>query len=683
MSQAVEATEKHSAMPSFGLRRMTAIQAELDALNARLGEAEALLGTDAAKPLLSLRKTLDSLCPQITFVGQVKAGKTALVNALSGRPGLLPSDVNPWTSVVTSIQVNGQRPRNVRSEFTFFQRDEWEDLVKEGGRLGEMARRAGAHDELAEIRRQVNAMCEKSRARLGRNFELLLGQRHKYDHFDTALIERYVCLGDPEEDGADRQGRFADITRLAKLYIDEPAYPLPLLFQDTPGVNDPFLMREQITLKSVRGASLCVVVLSAAQALNAVDLALVQLLSSMENRRVIIFVNRIDELDRPETQVAEIRRSLTRTFDSQSLGGIGHIIFGCARWAEAALTGGLEQLRPDSRASLVRVVEAVGNADTPVNAQTAWIASGLPALQEAIGTIVEQTSARRVVEHVRRKLGNLVMGAANQALARCEAGEAPRSRLSPDELEARLHGLRLDTETQLAGASGDILARFDADIADITAAFIDQSLLALTDAFAQGVAGREKLDPMFLRTRTRVIYARAVRDARAMNDAVGQSASDALNAIYGALIGEDAGNLTVEPPQAPHMPPPVSLGRTILIDMQTPWWKSWLGRHRTPEALEQTYRPLIEIEVKGITDDVRACIETALEETTAAMALFLEEQGQIAAAIAERDAIQTASLAETRRLVAALRQLHGRIRGESDEALPPAGAKVMEFRNAV
>ncbi|MFD2855995.1 hypothetical protein ACFSZS_16145 [Seohaeicola zhoushanensis] len=121
------------------------------------------------------------------------------------------------------------------------------------------------------------------------------------------------------------------------------------------------------------------------------------------------------------------------------------------------------------------------------------------------------------------------------------------------------------------------------------------------------------------------------------------------------------------------MPPPVSLGRTILIDMQTPWWKSWLGRHRTPEALEQTYRPLIEIEVKGITEDVRACIETALEETTAAMALFLEEQGQIAAAIAERNAIQTASLAETRRLVAALRQLHGRIRGESDKALPGRG----------
>ena len=38
----------------------------------------------------------------VTLVGQVKAGKTALTNALAGTPGLLPMDVNPWTSRITS-----------------------------------------------------------------------------------------------------------------------------------------------------------------------------------------------------------------------------------------------------------------------------------------------------------------------------------------------------------------------------------------------------------------------------------------------------------------------------------------------------------------------------------------------------------------------------------------------------
>ena len=33
--------------------------------------------------------------PSITMIGQVKAGKTSLVNAMVGAPDLLPADVNP------------------------------------------------------------------------------------------------------------------------------------------------------------------------------------------------------------------------------------------------------------------------------------------------------------------------------------------------------------------------------------------------------------------------------------------------------------------------------------------------------------------------------------------------------------------------------------------------------------
>src|SRR5690606_29619532 len=105
------------------------------------------------------------------------------------------------------------RPRNVRAEFAFFDQMEWEDLIKDGGRLGSLAKRARADAELDQIRAQIEEMYRKSRERLGRNFELLLGNRHKYDSFSEQLIERYVCLGD-QYGGAEQatQGRFADIT---------------------------------------------------------------------------------------------------------------------------------------------------------------------------------------------------------------------------------------------------------------------------------------------------------------------------------------------------------------------------------------------------------------------------------------------------------------------------------------
>ena len=42
-----------------------------------------------------LRHDLLALEPAVTFIGHVKSGKTSLVNAMIGEPGLLPADVNP------------------------------------------------------------------------------------------------------------------------------------------------------------------------------------------------------------------------------------------------------------------------------------------------------------------------------------------------------------------------------------------------------------------------------------------------------------------------------------------------------------------------------------------------------------------------------------------------------------
>src|ERR1700747_3388677 len=75
------------------------------------------------------QQVLADLVCRIAVIGQVKAGKSSFVNALVGRPGLLPADVNPWTTVVTNLHFNcSQAPDGVAGAFRFFDPDEWEDI---------------------------------------------------------------------------------------------------------------------------------------------------------------------------------------------------------------------------------------------------------------------------------------------------------------------------------------------------------------------------------------------------------------------------------------------------------------------------------------------------------------------------------------------------------------------------
>ena len=92
---------------------------------------------DSSKKVTRILQQVREVEPSVTVIGQIKAGKTSLINAMIGEPGLLPTDVNPWTSVVTSLHINTPSPElNVRAKFKFFDSAEWDKLVSNGGRIG-------------------------------------------------------------------------------------------------------------------------------------------------------------------------------------------------------------------------------------------------------------------------------------------------------------------------------------------------------------------------------------------------------------------------------------------------------------------------------------------------------------------------------------------------------------------
>ena len=53
---------------------------------------------------------------RVAFVGQMNSGKSSLINVLTQRPDFLPTDINPWTTVVTNLCFGGRmHPMPARS----------------------------------------------------------------------------------------------------------------------------------------------------------------------------------------------------------------------------------------------------------------------------------------------------------------------------------------------------------------------------------------------------------------------------------------------------------------------------------------------------------------------------------------------------------------------------------------
>ena len=92
-----------------GLDRIDEFDEERTDLLDSLLDIECFGGPEAKKKARKLMDAVEAFEPSVTMIGQIKSGKTSLVNAMAGRPEFLPADVNPWTSVVTSLHLNTKR----------------------------------------------------------------------------------------------------------------------------------------------------------------------------------------------------------------------------------------------------------------------------------------------------------------------------------------------------------------------------------------------------------------------------------------------------------------------------------------------------------------------------------------------------------------------------------------------
>lgn len=576
-----------------------AVKDAVDRLSVIANDMENLVVSDAVARTLELQGGIPQIGTRISIVGQVKAGKTALTNALIGRPGLLPSDVNPWTSVITSLHVNTPSPEKTGAVFQFFDKVEWDRMTEMGGRLGEMAGRTNFDREAEDMRNQVRALKSHVQKRLGANFRLLLGNQHRFSAFDSALINRYVCMGDDTDGASNDSGRFADLTKSAILYLEDPSFPMPVVLSDTPGVNDPFLVREAVTLDTLGNSDICVIVLSAHQALSTVDIGLINIIMGLQHKQIVLFVNRIDELEHPDEQVVEIGHYIRRTLRDRNISDQIPIVFGSAK------SGSIDES--------VILEDAAARPDM----------SGIQQLRETLDKKSSEDVTWPAVENFRDECLYLVNGSAIVL-------EEVLSERGPS-------GIGTDISAVFVRMS-EIHTKLNADFDRLANSAIEMSSYAMSGAYQSFIVkesrelknattkgkGIKTWTPQTDDLRRELIdgYNGFANSFTVQLSKIMQEAVDSIVALYADILGRNEGLFPVVGPAFGRPKTPVFLMKTMSIDLSV----GWLGRLTSQQRKAASYADKFEkLAAEEMLSTIAELKETYLQDYVANVRSNLQE----------------------------------------------------------
>ncbi|ACM03821.1 dynamin family protein [Cereibacter sphaeroides] len=417
------------------------------ALRRIVADLEEAAGCEARAPFERLRLRLDGWTARVAVIGQVKAGKSSFLNAFVGAPGLLPSDVNPWTSAVTNLRINLPGDPAGGACFRFFDEAAWEEIVEGDPRVRALAEEMLPGFDSGILLRQAQEMKARAQARLGLAYGGLLGRAHRYDSVTPEVLQAYVCAGPGADAGLEDSGLgpYSALTREAELYLRLPEFAVPVVLTDTPGVNDPFLVRDEVTCRSLDRADIFIILLSAHQPLTEADLALLRMLPAERARNVILVLNRIDELDEMDAEIEPLLSDVAERLRAALPAAAAISILPGSAWlAELAL-------REDAEARALRKA-----ADGPALRRYLLARCGR----------VPETEAGRLrlasgMEEVKRTLGSLIdLGAGHRQLAALH--EAVRAETGA--LVALTKRERRSLAQQVESVSGSAAARFRMEI---------------------------------------------------------------------------------------------------------------------------------------------------------------------------------------------------------------------------
>jgi signal recognition particle receptor subunit beta len=602
-----------------------------------------------ALPLVTQARRLiqDQSC-RIAVVGQIKAGKSSFINAFVQRGELLPTDINPWTAVVTSLHFrdDGAPPRYA-AQFHMFTREEWQRLAEGGGRLRELTERLVPGFEPGLLRAQIEVMRTRVEQRLGSGIDQLLGQTHSYETATPELIDSYVSAGtylDAEVQASRRN--YSDITRAADLYLSGGPFACPVTLVDTPGTNDPFLVRDEITRRSLENADMFLFVISALQPLSADDIALLRILNGLHKERIVVFINRIDQLRNPLAEAASIRASVKNRLDREFPALDIPVLAGSAWWGGLSLVASgrdVYRLLPQSslaylaECGLGTTADATALPGTPEHrarlARALHLASGLPAVGAAVNGMINTGSAAAMLRQLATCFHELArttevsarmglqsareLAQSHQSEARTNAERIRQERAALGHLDAPIgqiqHSFAL-IERQLHEILNNDISALRRDLSGIVDSFANEECAAMMVAIRRrDHDGQWQANLAPLRGALESHYTNAYRATESRVIEIERVLYPQLKTIVDAIVPGSGLDVHADyaQPTSPY-PSVAPLSEMAVLDLGVPWWRMWFAARPDPTERANHLKQLILDDFLPMTDELARQAHAAL-----------------------------------------------------------------------
>lgn len=601
-----------------------------------------------AQPLLAeSQRLLESRTCRISVIGQIKAGKSTFINALAQKPGLLPTDINPWTAVVTLLSFGRPpSPDGHAATFRLFSTEEWKSLAEGGGRLRELTERLVPEFQPELLRAQLEVMRKRAERRLGPEFHQLLGQVHRYSEITPDLLSDYISAGDDYDGASGGRRQYSDITRTAELSLPDGPFAFPVTLIDTPGTNDPFLVRDEITRRSLEDTEIYLFVISARQPLSATDISMLRLLNGLHKDRIVVFINRTDQLADPVADAAAIKASVEERLRLEFPKLQIPVMTGSAWWANLSLESEKAdfagQLKPSAIAALrefglpASIDVASPNLSSVERSRIAvalHTGSGLPAVAATVTRLMTSGASALLLRQITTCFLELVRSAeissemelrsirqileAKRIKAETVGVKLKQESDSLSLFEQRARQLResfQQIEAQLGSMISQSMARVREDLRRIVTQFSDEAARVMSVALDRRQHGRSWVcDAMPLRHRLEEAYVASFREVYGELQHVERILYPQLKAIIDSQLPGYGSRFIVETGGQPEPYPSVArLTDTVVLDLGISWWRQWFAAKPDVQERALDLKRLIRADFFPVVDELVADAEAQL-----------------------------------------------------------------------